>query len=374
MDGWSELEVHAATNGDFVVSATNGCPNDTQGNAGCPRICQGDYAEPLRISVGVEDDDDLILPANTQRCNTDGPRVNPPGPPESDICNEGGIAGCTMVDHKQVILPPVNLSGITSNSNGRLGLLNQTGGDTTSGTGTVNWNPTSRVLTIDGPPQSDPLFNDADFGNDPAPFVLTLGGADYVLCKLELTGRATLQGAAGLRRFSNLKSNVSTRVFFASPEACGLSSGTAQVSVRDWSRVTNSGWCALCSYPDENANAPDHHLLPQFLMVGSNSRTTKAEFLIDGAWPHAATSTQQLMLYAPRTEITLDTLFSRENEGYFAGKRLDIVHGSEIEAPLNMDKVGFGIAEPDFTNYGSNQYVECGRPGATHPNPPDANC
>jgi hypothetical protein len=397
MNGWSELEVDAATNGDFVVSATNGTGVCGDGVAGCPRICDGDYNQALeQISVGVEDDDDLILPSGTQRC-TSG-RVNPPGPPESDFCNEGGIQFCSEVAHKQVVLPQVELGNIAddaNNDNQRLGLLGQTGGDTSSGictfsgttctasNGTITWNPTSRVLTLNGPPTNDPGFQDnvppytpEKFANDLPALTLTLGGADYVLCKLQLNGRAVLQSAGGLRRFPGIDtSNVSTRVFFDSPENCGLASGTAQLSVRDISRIASEGWCALCSYPEETAPAPDHHLLPQFLMVGSTStgssfRTTKAEFVIDGPYPYNFTSTQLLMLYAPRTEITLDTSFGRENEGYFAGKRLDIVHGSEIESPLNMDKVGWGIVEPDFTNYESDRYIECGRPGAT----PDANC
>ncbi len=359
MSGWSELEVDGATNGSLSMMKRDGCPGgsgiETSGNGGaldptdaCPRICPGDYNVPIHVSVGPAPNDVNTLPGTRdchyeQEQNPNAPyRVNPPGPPESDA----------IVSHKTISVPDVTIgSALATNDNARLSKFNQPGGDTTSnGPGTVSWSgnaATQRVLTLNGT---------GDIGHR---FTLSLGGRNYVLCKLKLTGTSQLL-TLPTTSYSADAPNVSTKIYFDSPENCGLQDDTAQIDVEDDSNIASSNWDFFRTTP----NPPGPGVLPLISMVGSKNLKTRV-FIQTHTWYFPS----KMMLYAPQTDITLST-WARENEGWFLGKTLEMRMGAEIESPPALGAVGIGVVPPDYIHYHQTQYLECGAPGATI----DANC
>jgi hypothetical protein len=416
MSGWSELEVPAATNKTFEMLQEGGCPNagsDMDGQYddnpldtrnGCPRICPGDWSYNSTLSVGPSPPYAVETPPRTQICNLgrdmsksvfapDGPRVNPPGPPESSVCSSTfnaqdapqlGGAQCNEPEHRTITLAPVDIGSYkTANDNGRLGnctvdwtnqaqynaavqagtprpapiytrrpgcTLNLPGTDTTGGPGSVNWNPVSRTLTLDGT---------GDTGHR---LSLNMGGSNYVLCRLVMTGESRLY-MTNTTTVAGTK-NVASRFFFDSPENCNLPDDSDQISLRGDSNFESQTWNPFANSPDPDI-PPDIGLLPLMMMVGSTDLKTNVSIHTNNFFYPL-----KVMLYAPRTDITLDTGFARENEGWFAGKTLAMEHGSEIESPPALGSVGVDIAGADYTNFQQYRYVECGPKGATV----EANC
>lgn len=443
MEGWSELEVDAATNGNFTMRRQGGCPgqsrdgtwsdadgiNDNDGvgglsnGNGCPRVCLGDWYANIKVTVGTAPDHDVSYPSGTQGCTLhdtnrapllpdDGdpntprvynenpttwkPRVNPPGPPEigtlppPDAIPAGNgypgdsTAPTVTVSHKgDLSLTPINSASLppANSSTGDLRLasctlpappgscgLNTAGKESASGQGTITWSSATRTLTLNGT---------GDLSN---PLRLNIGGADYNLCKLTMTGYSQLIMASG----------ASSRLFFDSPENCiaggaALGNPAVQLSVSDYSRIGSETYDSLNYNPNitdpSNPNYASNLAklaLPTVAMVGSTGSgssfiPTKAQFVIPVVWPNGAVQAQQMKLYAPLTDIVLDTGYSRENEGWFVGKTLAMKHGSEIESNPAMDPVGTDIVSPDFVHFSKATYVECGPP-ATNNVPIDLHC
>jgi hypothetical protein len=160
-------------------------------------------------------------------------------------------------------LTPVSISAINaSNSNSRLdpGVINTSAGDYETGSG-YSWNSTTKTLTLTGST------------------TLTLSGANYSLCKLDMQGNSQLIMATG----------ANTHIYFDSPEACGLSSPATQISVTGSSTISSTSW-------DQSTNSGS---VLAFYMVGSNSRQTLANFTGN------STLGNQFQLYAPLTDVTL---------------------------------------------------------------------
>ncbi len=399
MSGWSELEVDAATNGDFVMQRSGGCPgtgSDADGvndndplnvSNGCPRVCLGDWYTDLKVTVGAAPKG-LSYPSGTQGCTLHDPnnaknpkpnpgspnapenfkpRVNPPGKPEVGTLNspdqitsgqyaDPSAQQVSVINSGNLTLAPVDTSSVNPTGNARLALINQTGGDTSTGPGTINWNSSTRTLTMNGT------------GDLATPLRLNIGGGDYSLCKLVMTGYSQLIMAA----------QAQSRFFIDSPEDCGLSGNpVVQLSVHDYSRIGSATYDSLNydpTKPNDLANQAKLALLSVAMVgsegTGSSFIPTKADFQIPVTYPDGAVNAQQLKLYAPRTAISLDTGYSRENEGWFVGKTLAMIHGSEIESNPSMPAVGAEIVPPDFVLFTRDTYVECGPAGVAI----DAHC
>ncbi len=427
MEGWSELEVPGATNGDFVMKHQGGCPgtgSDRDGQYdgspldsrnGCPRVCPGDWDYTQFVSVGPGKQ--MVTPSGTQICNanknltlgcdTDGsdpyhagpgcPRVNPPGPPESIVCSatfnspgipSKGIRGCTEADQRTISLEPIKLDANLKNTNddGRLPINctvtwtnkaaydawvaqprpkppapapiyteNPTGcasaPDSVSGPGTVRWNSATRTLTLDGT------------GDSGHRFTVDLGGRNYVLCKLVMTGDSVIN-VTNTTAMANTD-HVASKIFIDSPENCPPDHPTTQLDISDASTFESATWDPF----KKKGNGTDIGLLPLVAMVGSPDTRTTAYFHTEEALWQA----QKVMLYAPLTDVILDTGIARENEGWFAGRTLSMIHGSEIESPPDLGSIGVDIASPDYTVFTRDAYVECGAPGPLGSSP-DTNC
>jgi hypothetical protein len=190
---------------------------------------------------------------------------------------------------------------------------------------------------------------------------LTLGSpgsaVDYFACKLILSNNSRLIIAAG----------STVRVFFDTPENCGLKSGAKQIEINQNAEITSTGY-----QPSKN-----QYELPGFYVQGSTSIATSMEFSNNSG-------TDEFVLYAPNTAITLKN--NATYVGIIAGKTLVL----DNNAIVRQDS-GFSIPEalnpwktiessepgkPEISPslyYEAQTYVECSstvKSGAA----PNANC
>jgi hypothetical protein len=163
---------------------------------------------------------------------------------------------------------------------------------------------------------------------------LTLGGTDYFICKLEV-GPGTLYMAAG--------SHV--RIFFDTPENCGLSAGATRMSVGGNGAIVSSGY-----NPKEGK-----YDVPGFYMLGSANIPTKVDLSGNG-------SVNELILYAPYSEVEMGG--NTEWKGLVAGKSIHMHGTPKITSDPN-------ITPPDITFqslWERTHYVECTGASASTPN------
>jgi hypothetical protein len=205
----------------------------------------------------------------------------------------------------------------TTNSNSRFFAQ-----DIRTSSSEVTWDPASRSLFIGGSS------------------TLTMGGTDYLLCKLTIDSNGGLIMAAG--------SNV--RIYFDTPEACGLSSGALQVELKSNSYITSTAY------------DPSQGLfnVPGLYLFGSPSQATSAYF-----GNNTNQAVNEFVLYAPNTDVQLDS--NAIYTGAIAGKTLDVKSNATIVSHANMVIPGLDIPP----QYSVERYVECTGATAT---PPDANC
>jgi hypothetical protein len=204
------------------------------------------------------------------------------------------------------------LALLTANSNSRFLTL-----DTASGKD-VSWNPTSRTLSLNS--------NSS----------MTLGGTDYLICKLVLDSNSGLIMAAG----------ASVRIYFDTPEACGMAAGTAQIELKSNTYITSTGYD-----PSQGL-----YQVPGLYMFGSETVASRAQF---------NSNTQvanEFILYAPRTDIHMDS--NATYVGAMAGKTLDIDSNATITSDANMVIPDLDIP----SRYTGERYVECVGAAAATPN------
>jgi hypothetical protein len=191
---------------------------------------------------------------------------------------------------------------------------------------------------------------------------LTLGSpgsaVDYFICKLSLSNNSHLIMAAG----------STVRVFFDTPENCKMKSGETQIEVSNNAEITSTGY-----QPTKK-----QYELPGFYVQGSTSISTKIEFLNNSG-------TNEFVLYAPNTEITLKN--NATYVGIIAGKTVHLDNnaivkqdsGFSIPSTLNPWKTIESSESTKKTEgtpavyYEAQTYVEC---SSTLPTggAPNANC
>lgn len=194
---------------------------------------------------------------------------------------------------------------------------------------------------------------------------LTLGGGDYFVCRLLLSNNSHLIMADGAQ----------VRVFFDTPENCGLSSGAKQIDVSNNANITSTGYQPTLGKFD----------VPGFYLLGSDAIETKVE------WSNNS-GTNEFVLYAPKSNIEL-----RNNAvfyGVIVGKTVhlqnnaivlqdagfvppsEIIPGGESSEEEETESEGGegGEGEPTASNlrwFTPQGYVECsGSAGAT----PNSDC
>ena len=214
--------------------------------------------------------------------------------PNNSVCG-GSVTQATTT------LGPVDMGNIrTVNDNARL----SNGLDVKTQANQVNWNATTKVL---------------DLG---AQSTLTVGGTNYLLCRLVMTGGSKLIVAQGAK----------VRFYFDTPENCGLPSGTSQVDLGGTTRVS-----VTSGNPADLA----------FLVAGSDTRTTNVVMCGNSQ------AVNDITIYAPKSIVTL--CGNATYRGAVAGK--------ELVASGNPTLIGVD-STLSFTTavelaYAKTRFVEC---------------
>lgn len=212
----------------------------------------------------------------------------------------GGMVPNPAVCHGQVAagsttLGPVDLGDAwNTNDNARL----SDGRDVVQSHRTV-WDASTRTLSLQN--------KDA----------VTLGGSNYAICKLDMTG-GTLIAAQGTR----------VRIYFGGPEQCGGETTPIE--------MTGGRIAATSGNPDDLA----------LLVVGSATTATTVTMRGNGA-------VNQLLLYAPRSNATLNG--TADFAGAFAGKTLT------FNGTGNIGGVGSSLTftTPVEFLFKQTRFVEC---------------
>lgn len=168
---------------------------------------------------------------------------------------------------------------------------------------------------------------------------LTMGGANYFICRLEIeSGELIMAAGEGLE----------THIYFDTPEHCGIAAGEAQI------KVTGSGKLVSTGYNP----AEGKYSMPVLYLIGSPTIPTEVALL-------GTSSTLEAIIYAPNSEINIGG--NTKLLGMAAGKSL-FIHGN---ATIESDP---GLKPPDIffeSLWERTHYVECTGAEVT---PPDAYC
>lgn len=183
------------------------------------------------------------------------------------------------------------------------------------------WNATTRTI--------EPAQNSS----------LTLTGGDYFICRLVLGNNTHLIMGA----------ESSVRIFFDTPERCGLSAGAEQISVSTGSDITSSGY----------QPGADKYALPGLYLLGSTTVPTSVVFRNHGG------EVNEFVLYAPNSNVYLEnhSIF----KGAIAGKTVFLGNNSIVKQDegFKTQPLGGSII------YARQSYVECVGASAS---PPNADC
>ena len=284
-----------------------------------------------RITANAATNGDITLDSNAElTCEPGGGAQVGDG---RDVI-EGSNAhlNCGTLLEGSLSLPPVNQGDVaTVNDNDRITLAKagQPGGDTISGNAnSVGWNAGSRTLSLS------------------SNVSLTLGGANYSLCRLTLTSNSNLFVVGG----------QAVRIYFDSPEECGLTSGAQQLSMDSNTTLEATG-----SDPSDLA----------LLFVGSESIPTSIQ-LASNTQANGPCE-QSFVVYAPRTDVTL------ASNAHICGA----IAGKSITAASNATMTTSGLASefelPNtetqyFLGYEPGTFVECSAAPPAPTSAPDEGC
>lgn len=144
---------------------------------------------------------------------------------------------------------------------------------------TKPWNASTRAITLSS--------------ND----TLTMSGGDYWVCSLSLSGNSQLIMASG----------VQVRLFFDTPEHCGLSAGAAQISMTGNTRIAST----------------DKTVMPAFYLLGSTSTATSVNIAGN------ASTTDEFVIYGPNTQINISG--NGTYKGVIAGKKIVMSGNGKVE-------------------------------------------
>ncbi|MBA2449354.1 MAG: hypothetical protein H0V51_15145 [Chloroflexi bacterium] len=192
----------------------------------------------------------------------------------------------------EISLPTVNQGDVaTVNDNGRFFALDPVSGNPSR----ACWNG---VKGNGGSGSCGPRHLDIDSNTS-----VTLGGGKYSFCKLTMSSNTSLYVQAGR----------TVSIYFDSPEACGYPSGTTQMDIASNTRITATD------------GGPANVAL---LFVGSSSSETKIN--LSSNTTIGAACQQNFVVYAPRTDITLNA--NSTYCGAVAGKTLHMDSNARIYA------------------------------------------
>jgi hypothetical protein len=282
------------------------------------------------IQVGVGTNGNLTTSGNTSICGDIRVGV---GKKWSKSGNASQCDGYSQAEGNSTLPPvssfvPSNIS--TVNSNYRLVKCTATNtpvgcqSDTYAGgkwSSTSPFNPTIRSIQLSGNT------------------TLTLGGGDYWLCSIKMSGNSELIMAEGAH----------VRVFFDSPENCG--GETSPISMSGNNRIAASGY-----QPDD-----DQFDMPGFFLLGSP--TTPTTVSVSG---NAAT-TNEFVIYGPNTDMHISG--NGAFKGLIAGNTItvsgngEIVNDEGFRLPPELNPWHTGAEDPGGGEPGEGEPGD-GEPGA----------
>lgn len=254
--------------------------------------------------------------------------------------NTGSASQCNgyVKTEANVSLPPVSsfipTDIATNNSNSRL--VACTSKTTTTRTpanceedsffgnrsSSIPWNATTRTISMSENKAS-----------------LTLTGGDYFICRLDLNGGQLIMGE-----------KAPVRIFFDTPEKCGIKAGEAQIKLNGGSSITATGF-------NEDQEIYE---MPGFYLLGSPTISTYAE--LSG---NSKADQNEFVMYGPDTEFRLtgnSTII-----GVIAGKKVEITGNATITQPNGYKPPQIGGA----IIYARQSYIEC---VTSTTSPPNAGC
>jgi hypothetical protein len=260
-----------------------------------------------RINGNAATNGDITMNSNARVCGYaqvgPGRAVSPP----SSQCSE--YAPPTQ---GTVSLPGVSPAVVAAAaSTNRFFAPEKNPGDTISGS-PVSWDSTTRTLFLD------------------SNSVVTLGGTDYRLCRLELKSNSQLIVAQGAR----------VRLMFDSPENCGLSSGARQIFMDSNTRIGST-----------SGNPADL----QIMIVGSETIPTVVELNSNYA------TTMPVTIYAPNSDVYMDS--NSTWVGGIAGKTVTMKSNAVINADPRVNEAVLPVP----LHFRESRYVECSAAPVSNP-------
>jgi type II secretory pathway pseudopilin PulG len=174
-----------------------------------------------------------------------------------------------------------------------------------------------------------------DIGNASA---VTLGGSQYVFCKLTTNSNSSLLVSGGRK----------VVIYFDSPESCGYPSGTAQLDMNSNSRITSSEATPV-----------------ELRFAGSTTRQTILR--LSANTDANAECQQNMIVYAPLSDVLVNPGSTSNNGttycGALAGKSITL--GSNAHLRVNGD---YDLTlQPAIPYYQPDEFVECRAAPATAP-------
>jgi hypothetical protein len=292
------------------------------------------------IRVGIGTDGNVISSGNASVCGDIrhgiGKKWTKSG--NASQCNGYNVTEANMTLPSVSSFMPSDIA--THNSNGRITQCASTNnpvdcqkdGFTGKWSSSDPFSPTSRQISLSS--------------ND----TLTVGGGDYWVCSLSMSGNSQLIMAAG----------ATVRFFFDTPENCGLSSGANQINLSGNNRIAATGY---------QPNAGDFDV-PGFYLLGSTSKATGVNL----SGNHSTTN--EFVIYGPNTQINISG--NATFKGLIAGKKI-VMSGNgrfendsgftlppELQPPSQSEEEGTEtLTERHFT---PQTYVECTGTALSVPN------
>jgi hypothetical protein len=234
---------------------------------------------------------------------------------------------CPGPTQTTVSLPPVNQGNVpTVNNNNRICTVDRLS-DQVGQTCPSIWNPTARRLSIGGN----------------STMTLGTGGGEYnySFCSLHLDSNAAIY----------IDPAATVRIYFDSPEACGLANGAKQLRLLSNSRIAPT------------SSSPIHVAL---LFVGSPTLLTKIE-LNSNTQANAACE-QDYVIYAPRTDVKFDS--NAYYCGAIAARSIELSSNSRIRTSNQVGE--FELPNTVNPHYAAEEFVECSALATT--SVPDSGC
>jgi len=259
------------------------------------------------IRVGVATNGDLITSGNTTICGDIQVGVG------KGWSHSGNASQCSGYSYGEGTLSLPSVSSFipadiaTNNSNGRItkcsgGLPAECEQDTYNGnwSSTKPFKPSDRKISLSGNT------------------ILTLGGGDYWICSMSLSGNSKLVMAKG----------ATVRLFFDTPENCGSN----QISMSGNNEITSTGYQPEVGEYD----------VPGFYLLGSKTQTSQVS--LSGNY----SSTNEFVVYAPDSYISVSG--NATFKGIIAGKQIAWSGNGKIE----QDQ---GFEAPDVINPSDNTSI-----------------